>query len=68
VQHGREQEKIVAADESDVNLWIACDQLLEVERRVQASKPSTEHDDARWHASNLGRLMSHRPGGYTLSI
>src|SRR5437667_768036 len=53
VQHGSEEEKILSIDQRDLKARIACQGLLQPERRVQATESSAEYQNS------LGVLHGH---------
>src|SRR5437667_1660951 len=53
VQHGSEEEEIFSIDQRDLKARIACQGLLQPERRVQATESSAEYQNS------LGVLHGH---------
>src|SRR6516164_175690 len=46
VQHGREEEKVLAVDERDLDVWVASQRFLQLHGCVQTGESTAENQDA----------------------
>ena len=66
VQHRREEEVVVAGDERNLDVRVSGEQLLELERRMDAAEAAAEDENTSWGRHDPWRLdaQNRRPFHY----